>query len=869
MNHARRALFTAVVTALGSAVVVAGVADPALAVNSTGAALTAWTYTDSAQPGATAVNPSGDAPIGSVNDAAGVRHTQRAYFTYDLRPFQGAVLSQANFYSTERSVADCSRTAPVEVWRTGPVTTATSWQNPPAEVDLVNQTSLGKGAIACPGAYLGVDVLAQIVAAVGRQDPSITFEVRVAAGSEADPGVRRAFRQFSLSVWANHLPTVSNLQMVDPDRPCGTLEEHPSAGRSTKVRATPFDADGGATPRVTFAFWPVEHPEQRSETGSEVLYLNGFADGTVVAWTAQARDADDAGPWSEPCYLTVDTTPPPAPVVFSKTYSVAEYPGSGGQGVAGTFAADSRGDLDVTGFQWHNRDSSAWRAAAIDHPGGRAKISYTPGSWGPDELHVRALDAAGNPGAEQVYKFWVRNSAPFAAVTVGGVGLPSQIVLRSGSADVTSYDYAVDGGPVTRLTATAGVAQGSLTFTSVGVHSIVSHSYVGTKPAGTNTLSLSVSDGPGIVSAEFGPGTSPVSGNQGGFTFSPRSVGVEAYHYVIEDGEGVVDEGRVGAGSGGNVALPWTPERGGYFTLTVRSIVADGSESQESVLSFQVIDARPTVISWADADSGVGVPVVVEMWSDVPGVTGFVYSFDGGAEQGVNEGSYSSVRVVPQHGGASSLVVRAKRADGSLSPATTIEIVLPDSPVVTVRGPYGPVPVAGRETTATFTPASPGVAEYRYFWGDDSGSVQSVDAAADGSASITWQPAEPGVLTLNVTSVRTDGTVSQPRRLVFRVEDPKVEVWATWDDWSPSGGPGQSGWFSFSGSTSWLNDVTANYLWRVGDGPVQELAQATDTYTTDVMWVPDRSGPFTLYVQREFTDGALGPVTEYHFLVGE
>lgn len=857
MHRLKRALLCAAVAASGSVVAVAGIAQPAQAMNYTSATLAAWTWTNSADPGTAAVNPTGDAPIGTV-----VGGTHRAYFTYDLTPFHTQALHGANLYSYERSVEDCGRTAPIEIWRTGAVTSTTTWKHTPKEQELIGSYQLGKGVI-CPGAYVGVDVLSQITAAIARHDKTITFEARVAAGAESDPGLGRVMRKFALSVQSNTVPKVSAPKLLDPDRPCGTVEKHPSAGGDgVRFGATLTDPDPGTYPQATYAIWPVDHPDQRVE-GGPVRDLHAYPDGTLLAWAAQAADRDDTSPWSKTCYLSVDNTAPATvAVIHSKQYAMADYPGSGGPGVAGTFVVDAAGNQDIVGYDY-DFGSGGIQRAKLGRPGGSAKISMTPTTWGPARLRVRPVDAAGNRGEFQTYSFYVRNSAPYATVTVGGVGLPSTIKLGSVAADATAFEFAVDGGAVTRVPVAGGDATAEVIFTSRGTHTLTMRAYDGKKLVGAATQDVPVSDAPKVDSAEFRWDLSPILGVSGSFAFTPKSVGVVAYRYDFGDGE----EKTIEAAADGKAVLPWTASRAGYLTLTVRSVTADGVVSDPATSQFHVIDTHPSVRVSSEGlpdHDGVGLPVQVELLSELPGVTGFVYSYDGGPDQTVDEGFFCFVEVVASRAGDSSFTARAKLADGTLSPATTIAIHTTDAPVATVHGPFGPSPVAGMPATVTLAPGMPGVVEYRYHWGWD-GEETTLPAGPDGKATLTWTPDAPTWLTLSVTSVTADGTVSSAREISMSVDDPAAWISATWDDWYPTGGMGVPGTFLFSSNIP--VEFVAGYRWHVDDDAVQTVDASPDSWTY-VPFTPAHPGAATLYVQQEFTDGTLSPVQAYPFVVG-
>ncbi|NMO54659.1 hypothetical protein HH310_26170 [Actinoplanes sp. TBRC 11911] len=762
MNRSRRALFGATAALLLSATAVTVLAPAAQAAPITHPPLVAWANTDSARPDTPAPSPTGDAVVGTV---AG--RTARAYFTYDLSAYRTQVVHEAQLFTSERSVQDCQRVAPIEIWRTKPVADTTTWQQAPKELELVAQGNLGTAI--CPAPVVTFDVLPQIQAALGRHDKTITFEVRVAAAAESDPGLGRTVRQLSLDLTANHPPTVSGLKVLNPDRPCGTLAKHATAGgNSTRVTATATDADGTPpTPQIWFAVWPVDHPEQRTESTSVALHLSGYPDGTVVAWAAQARDLDDAGPWSRTCYLTVDNTAPAtAPVVSSPKYNVATYPGTGGPGDAGDFVFDAAGDRDVVGFVYRTGNLGATTYVDAGHPGGRARVSLTPTSAGSAELQVSAVDLAQNRGPFQSYRYYVRATAPAVKVDVAGVGLTSHVTLKSPVAEVTSFGYALDAGTETVVPAVDATATGDVVFPDKGWHTIKANGYVHQKLVGTYTETILVSDAPVIASEQFGPSTGAVAGEPGSFTFTPRTTNVVSYQYDFGDGV----QQSIDAAADGTAKLDWTPQAGDY-TLTVSSVSADGTVSDPSTRSFWVIDTRPTV--WftgasASDNGGAGQPVTIWMSSELPGAEGFVYSFDGGPERTV-DGSYISAEVVPDRVGPILLTVRARLADGTLTPETTVTVTVTDAPFVSVTGPDGGAPKVGQEATVTFRPAVPGVVAYRYPSKTEWADIE-IPAGPDGSATFTYVPEYSGYDNFSVTSVTADGTLSENRWYEFNVE---------------------------------------------------------------------------------------------------
>jgi hypothetical protein len=865
MHRTVRALLSAAAAAVSATTVLVGVSPaPARAQTYGDVPLTSWTYTDKAQPTTPNPNPSGDFLIGTSEGSTG-----RAYFTFDLTPLKGQVLHRVTFFSTEVTATDCSKAATVQVWRTKPVTSTTTWQKPPKELELLAERTRGSGTL-CPQAYLGVDMIPAIQAAFARGEKKISIGVRVSAAGEDDAALGRTMRQARMSYAANHAPKVSGLKLRYPDAGCGTLEKHPPASSFVQVQATVTDADPGDNPQITYAYWPVDRPAERKETESQALDVSGLADGTVVAWTAQGRDYDDAGPWGKTCYFTVDTVAPAtSPVVSSKQYPTAEYPGAGGPGVPGTFVFDAAGDVETVSFDWSLPDGTAVQTVKANHPGGRAKVTITPRDRGSAQLRVAARDAAGNRGPWVEYRYWVRDSAPLASVEVNGVGLTSHITLSSKAAEVTSFGYTVDGGPETRVPAVDGKGAADLVFDSTGDKTMVLRAYAGNRMIGSDTIQVRVTDAPRVTSAEFDGSNSPIEGRPGSFTFAPRRAGVVSYRYDFGDGV----QQSIDARADGTAVLNWTPERGGSFEITVYSVDASGNRSSATQKSFYVLSTRPQVIV-RTIDAHVGEPISVIAISDLPTTVALVHSFDGGPQQTI-DGSYVNFEVVPARAGDSVLKVWAKQSDGTLSPPTEQIIHVDSAPGVTSKGPFDEHAVMGSPVSFTFTAVQEGATTFRYSVGSAYDGQEhpqlTVPVGPDGTATVSHDVPfqEWGDVKVEVVSLTASGTESDASTFSIFARDPRVEIFTNpWPHDVPEGmgGVGIPGQFGFGVYD--LGEVTAKYVWRVNDGPEQEVVFDPWAWETLVSYTPDRAGDNVLQVWREFTDGSRSPVTTVPFKVG-
>jgi hypothetical protein len=792
-----------VVAAVALGLTAVGVAGPARAMNDGPGAPATWSFTDLAAPAQAQLDPPGDAPLGSfVVD--GVKHTRRAYFSYDLTAFRGQVLHRATLSASETSVTDCGTAGPIEVWRTGPIGTATSWARPPAELELVGHVDYGKGT-RCPGAYLGVDVLAQVDAAIARGDRTISFEARIAAGTESRALAGRMMQPFRLTIWGNHAPTLSGLGLRGPARGCGTPQERPAAGGHTTLAMHVADADREQPRSTQFAIWPVERPGERRQIrgsyGSDptaVADLSGYPDGTILAWAGQARDADDASPWSAPCFLTVDNTAPRTP------------PSVGTTDCTGTFLLGAGGDPDTVAFAW----SAGGRRDVVN--GHRAELSL---GTGVDEIKVNAVDAAGNRGEQVTYSCTPpAHDAPGVSVPALIAGEAGTVTLSSHETGVVAYDYDFGDGRHRIGAGPDGTARLPWTPRRSGAYTLIVSSVTASGDvSGERRRSFTVidpkpvltsGDGRAVISSELpdglrygysvdgapertvrfapevtvpieathtGPvevsarverkdgsftaagrvtinlssvplikpvealGVAAVAGRIGAVTLAPgHQPGVVGYRYSFGPGAG---EQTVAAGPAGTATVEFTPGDPGWCVLTAVSLSADGTVSATGARAIVVTDpAVQVTASWPTSGEalGLGVPGTFGFLGDLTGeTTDYLWHVDDGPVRTMPRDAaeaITSVAFTPEHTGPSTLAVQRRFRDGSLSPVTEYHFDVGTVPQI-VADPGRGTP--GRPTTVTFAGGMPGVVSFDYqIVGDSDGVVDNAGTvlADDGGA---------------------------------------------------------------------------------------------------------------------------------------
>ncbi|HEX6356383.1 hypothetical protein [Actinophytocola sp.] len=237
---------------------------------------------------------------------------------------------------------------------------------------------------------------------------------------------------------------------IDPAFGCATAAPGPAispAGLNDAgtpvLRADITDPDQDEL-SARFVLWPVADPAQRHEMVWPVSngQTHAQVDITIVdasgyAWQVRGEDGTNVGPWSDPCYFTVDRTAPPTPTVSSAVYP-SGFTTGGGPGVPGSFTFTANGSADVVAYEYriYPEGDGNWRSVPGDGPGGSAVVDYTPANSGYQWVSIRR-----GPRGEPVLS--------------GGIGVPGVFDFQSNLPGVVSYAYRLDDGPESTVAAGA------------------------------------------------------------------------------------------------------------------------------------------------------------------------------------------------------------------------------------------------------------------------------------------------------------------------------------------------------------------------------------------------------------------------------
>ncbi|MCE6994368.1 laminin G domain-containing protein [Saccharothrix sp. S26] len=350
----------------------------------------------------------------------------RSYFQFDTGFLAGRqVLSSKFITSAVYGPTACGTSETQALYDAGTIYSDTNWYNQPAGGHLQN-VSVPSVYSTCTGFQeVGFDK------ALGGTNAGGVSTFFLTA---ADEGLDNAWRKYhpdhtKLQVNYNHQPNNAYEVGTDHDMtPCHWCAGVTYlSGPEVKLSARLSDPDDS----TLFPMWEVTRDGTTSPYSgaannsgapfTSTLDLTG-KHGQTVTWKVKAND----GNWQSPDWVSgpsfkVDTVRPAnQPEVVSPLYP-EDNRWHGGETVAGTFTFTAKDDdVDHFAYGW---DDATPLTAYPDRlgVGGKASLPLTPPGDGPQTLHVRSVDRAGNAGPAKQYHFYVRGgSGPLAQYTFDG-----------------------------------------------------------------------------------------------------------------------------------------------------------------------------------------------------------------------------------------------------------------------------------------------------------------------------------------------------------------------------------------------------------------------------------------------------------------
>jgi hypothetical protein len=207
----------------------------------------------------------------------------------------------------------------------------------------------------------------------------------------------------------------------------------------------------------------------------------------------------------------------------------------------------------------------------------------------------------------------------------------------------------------------------------------------------------------------------------------------------------------------------------------VQSRDAGGTLSESRWLSISVSGAAPSVTR--TGGDALGTTATFKANTIMENVVAYevVLNHDPATKRVLPPAADGTVtfQFTPTQRGTNYVTVVARNAAGVQTTEGGTSWTVTDSPVVTSAD----FPSSGSGKIApgtfTFTPRQPGAVKYEYSVGDSS---ETVTAAADGTATATWTPADAGYYTLHVHSLNSTGAKSLETYYYFYVAPDPLTV---------------------------------------------------------------------------------------------
>ncbi|WP_105971852.1 FG-GAP-like repeat-containing protein [Streptomyces geranii] len=426
-----------------------------------------------------------EARVGFERDTWG---TARSLFRFRFqKSIKNATVTSATMKVLETHSWSCSKRT-MQVWHTGPFSSGTTWNKQPTWSRKITSKSFAygwKSNSSCPDAHVNLTVtsLAQDAADNGWSTLNIGL---VASNSSAAPTANAtsletdsySWKKFKaeeagapeVSVDYNRRPNTPTAIDMQPGSCDTSARPYLRLGKTTPyISAKATDPDGVLT-KLEFEIGrdgtddadnynntkrSINSTIGNGETGS--AELTNLVNGVTYQWRVRAWDDRSSSSWGPSggtkwCRFTYDTTLPSSPKASS-----AEFPEDTdingdsevwsdkpfGNTGAFTFKVGDTKDTDIVKFVYsiNSTNTASWICAngtsgtsdgltkscsATSTPVTSLTVTgIQPPSAGPNTLHVKAVDAAGNISPERKYSFYVTpRTMADAAGDLSGDGAP-------------------------------------------------------------------------------------------------------------------------------------------------------------------------------------------------------------------------------------------------------------------------------------------------------------------------------------------------------------------------------------------------------------------------------------------------------------
>ncbi|MER6994592.1 FG-GAP-like repeat-containing protein [Streptomyces sp. NPDC000410] len=296
-----------------------------------------------------------------------------------------------------------------------------TWNRQPASLGTVDSSGESFGGRNCPADSAGLvefDVTSAISKAAKGKYPAWAFGL-FARNSTVDVSWRKFDpNSVRISTYLNTPPVKPANPSTNPSVPCGggtfgitdyvTLRVTVNDAEDNNLKAQFQYGPVGATAAPVR---PTKVAASRGTVASLRIDTRSLTSGTYW-WNVVVDDGTANSPVSDTCRFTYDGSAPSKLPGVSSPQFPADRDGSPARS-KGEFFFTNGGVSDVTHWMWWTDSDTTERfvyAKDFPDPAHPPKVDYTPLSTGPQYMHVRSIDAAGNRSAEHLYLFYATRS---------------------------------------------------------------------------------------------------------------------------------------------------------------------------------------------------------------------------------------------------------------------------------------------------------------------------------------------------------------------------------------------------------------------------------------------------------------------------
>ncbi|WP_017574426.1 LamG-like jellyroll fold domain-containing protein [Nocardiopsis kunsanensis] len=390
-----------------------------------------WAYVDRAFANQAYYNPSVESVgVGRVEwDRV---YTRRALFQFTVMgrtEHPNTIIESATLRTEVEWAYDCNSDSHIQLHRTDAFDGSTTWNNQPTVREHQDTQNVTGGWAQCPSSS-GVEFDATDAYQWGLDNDASHINLRL---KERDESGTTAWRRIDTSdtppvlvVDYNHPPHdvdtdtvfdslggVCSTDSGDPrlvndtaltlsaqirDRDSYWVGQQVAGRFEWKIDGADETLGSADSAHTTVDTWP--EGSERSVTATDL------PENELLAYRARGHDQSDWGPWSDWCYVEIDTTKPDTgPGVTSTDYPEGDQ-AHGSVGRTGEFTFANNGFEDATAYHYSLNDASCSTEVELDEPGAEAAVPITPSRDGSNLIHARSVDAYGNSSeCELVYLF--------------------------------------------------------------------------------------------------------------------------------------------------------------------------------------------------------------------------------------------------------------------------------------------------------------------------------------------------------------------------------------------------------------------------------------------------------------------------------